>query len=229
VTVPGIETEEELNQIEANGCRKADWPPMWEELAKIARVGGMGEQAFSDCMCDAALRDEILEARLEAQNTYVVESTPSFWINGELRTGVLPESDLDAWIMAAADAAGVDLDAPAEPEAAADPDPEPEPTPADEDAAAPEPDPEPEVAEAPDPESEPVEEAEPSPPPAAETAAPEPAPADAAADAPEPTDAAATEPAAESSGGSMAIWLVIAVVAIAIMAYLLISRRGRSS
>jgi protein-disulfide isomerase len=53
------------------------------ELQKIARLAGIGEQAFQACMNDQALADEIVARRQEGDKTYQIKSTPGFVVNGK--------------------------------------------------------------------------------------------------------------------------------------------------
>jgi len=70
-----------------------DWGPMadpTDALKRIARLGGISDQKFAECMADKALQDSILASRFEAQNKYGVDSTPTFFINGKKLVGALP-------------------------------------------------------------------------------------------------------------------------------------------
>jgi protein-disulfide isomerase len=53
------------------------------ELQKIARLAGIGEQAFQACVNDQALADEIVARRQEGDKTYQIKSTPGFVVNGK--------------------------------------------------------------------------------------------------------------------------------------------------
>jgi protein-disulfide isomerase len=53
------------------------------ELQKIARLAGIGEQAFQACMNDTVLADEIVARRQDGDKTYQIKSTPGFVVNGK--------------------------------------------------------------------------------------------------------------------------------------------------
>lgn len=53
------------------------------ELQKIARLAGIGEQAFQACVADQALADEIVARRQEGDKTYQIKATPGFVVNGK--------------------------------------------------------------------------------------------------------------------------------------------------
>ncbi len=52
-----------------------------DNLAQIARLGGIGADQFKACMNDKALSDSILKSRLDAQNKYAVSGTPTLIVN----------------------------------------------------------------------------------------------------------------------------------------------------
>ncbi|MEE2694370.1 MAG: DsbA family protein [Pseudomonadota bacterium] len=68
--------------------------PVEEQLAKLARVSGMGQEKLSNCLEDEALAERIIQSRLESQNTYNIESTPSFLVGDQLIVGVPSEERL---------------------------------------------------------------------------------------------------------------------------------------
>src|SRR6516225_7149531 len=51
-------------------------------LAKLARLGGMGKEEFDACLRNKQLEDSIVESRFVASKTLDVNSTPTFFING---------------------------------------------------------------------------------------------------------------------------------------------------
>jgi protein-disulfide isomerase len=56
------------------------------ELAKIAQLAGIGQDGFDKCLKNADLAKGIMAIRDKAANTYGVEATPTFFVNGkELR------------------------------------------------------------------------------------------------------------------------------------------------
>ena len=59
-------------------------------LARIAKLGGMGDEKFKACMDDKALVDRIVASRFEAEKTYGVKSMPTFIVNGQKIAGAVP-------------------------------------------------------------------------------------------------------------------------------------------
>jgi protein-disulfide isomerase len=56
------------------------------ELAKIAQLAGIGQDGFDKCLKNEDLAKGIMAIRDKAANTYGVEATPTFFVNGkELR------------------------------------------------------------------------------------------------------------------------------------------------
>jgi protein-disulfide isomerase len=56
------------------------------ELGKIAQLAGIGEDGFDKCLKNEDLAKGIMAIRDKAANTYGVEATPTFFVNGkELR------------------------------------------------------------------------------------------------------------------------------------------------
>jgi protein-disulfide isomerase len=53
------------------------------ELKKLARLGGIGEEAFNACMADEKLRDEIIASRLNGEKVHGITATPGFVVNGK--------------------------------------------------------------------------------------------------------------------------------------------------
>ena len=53
------------------------------ELKKLARLGGIGEEAFNACMSDQKLADEIIASRLNGEKVHGITATPGFVINGK--------------------------------------------------------------------------------------------------------------------------------------------------
>lgn len=58
-------------------------------LRRIARLGGISDEQFDACMKDDALSKKIVAGEYEAQKAYGVESTPTFFINGNKVVGAL--------------------------------------------------------------------------------------------------------------------------------------------
>ena len=68
--------------------------PVEAQLVKLARVSGMGQEKLLNCLQDEALAEKIIQSRLESQNTYNIESTPSFLVGDQLIVGVPSEERL---------------------------------------------------------------------------------------------------------------------------------------
>lgn len=58
-----------------------------EALSRIARIGGISEDRFNACMTDEKLADSIVGERLQAEQQYGIESTPTFFVNGQKLVG----------------------------------------------------------------------------------------------------------------------------------------------
>lgn len=62
--------------------------PNWmQSLSRIGRMAGLSQQAFDACMADTQLEEKILALRLEGANTFNVQATPSFVVNGKTLSG----------------------------------------------------------------------------------------------------------------------------------------------
>jgi len=84
--------------------RQENWAfsePVEKGLASLAQLAGMGRNRFESCLQDEALADEIIQSRLDSQNEYDIESTPSFAIGGKLVSGVPSEERFTELIAAA--------------------------------------------------------------------------------------------------------------------------------
>jgi protein-disulfide isomerase len=66
-----------------------------DALAKIAKVSGMSDQQFAACMKDEAVQKRVLDSRLQAEQQYKVESTPTFSINGIRVVGAQPYPEFE--------------------------------------------------------------------------------------------------------------------------------------
>lgn len=53
-----------------------------QELGRLAKLGGIGEDQFKKCMADEKLADAVTASRYTAEKEYGVDSTPTFFING---------------------------------------------------------------------------------------------------------------------------------------------------
>jgi protein-disulfide isomerase len=57
------------------------------ELGKIAQLAGIGEDGFDKCLKNEELAKGIMAIRDKAANSYGVEATPTFFVNGKLVRG----------------------------------------------------------------------------------------------------------------------------------------------
>ncbi len=58
-----------------------------EQLSGIAKVGGMSQEEFDACMDNSELETTLLQERLEAMQALNIQSTPTFFVNGEKLQG----------------------------------------------------------------------------------------------------------------------------------------------
>jgi protein-disulfide isomerase len=65
-----------------------------KQIATIAKSAGMDQAAFDACINDPARKDQIKATQDEAANKFKVNSTPSFFINDRVLSGV---SDYEAF------------------------------------------------------------------------------------------------------------------------------------
>jgi len=64
-------------------------------LSRIGKQAGLGQQQFESCLKDQALLDKILAERKYASDVLKVDSTPTFFINGEKLKGEHAFEDFD--------------------------------------------------------------------------------------------------------------------------------------
>lgn len=72
------------------------WAPLNDPtpaLQRIARLGGISDDQFNKCMSDDALSKSIVAGEYQAQTSYGVNSTPTFFINGKKLVGALSYDD----------------------------------------------------------------------------------------------------------------------------------------
>ena len=70
-----------------------------DTLKRIGAQNGMGDQAVEACLKDQTLLDQLTADRKIGNEVVGVDRTPTFFINGEKSTGVIPFADLDRKIM----------------------------------------------------------------------------------------------------------------------------------
>jgi len=64
-------------------------------LQTISKQAGISEQAFNECLKNQQVLDGIEEVRQRASQKFNVQSTPTFFINGELFRGALTLAELE--------------------------------------------------------------------------------------------------------------------------------------
>jgi protein-disulfide isomerase len=66
-----------------------------EALAGLAKQAGVSQAAFETCLKDQKLYDEVKKTRDRASETFKVNATPTFFVNGREMTGELPIAEFD--------------------------------------------------------------------------------------------------------------------------------------
>jgi protein-disulfide isomerase len=66
-----------------------------QPLMKIAKQAGMSEQAFNDCLKDEKILNGINEVRDRGSKVFKVDSTPTFFINGNRLSGAQDLSEFE--------------------------------------------------------------------------------------------------------------------------------------
>ncbi len=69
-----------------------------EPLAAIAKQAGFTQQSFEACLNDKELLGKIQQTRDRAAQAFKVDSTPTFFINGEKHSGEMAIDDLEKLI-----------------------------------------------------------------------------------------------------------------------------------
>jgi protein-disulfide isomerase len=64
-------------------------------LLAIAKQAGFTQQSFEACINDKALLGKVQQMRDRGAQKFKVDSTPTFFINGERHAGAMPIEDLD--------------------------------------------------------------------------------------------------------------------------------------
>ena len=68
----------------------------FQALTQIARLGGIGKDKFQSCLRDKKLQEGILKQRLDGNQKYQVNSTPTLFINGKKFSGGLTLGQIKA-------------------------------------------------------------------------------------------------------------------------------------
>ncbi len=79
-----------------DGWARSDNPTL--ALARIGLHGGMSQKAFEACMKNKEIETKILAQRLEGQEKFSVNSTPTLIINGQVHAGALTIAEIDSII-----------------------------------------------------------------------------------------------------------------------------------
>jgi protein-disulfide isomerase len=69
-----------------------------DALLQIARLAGFSQEKFEACLTDQKLLDDIRAVRQRGANDFKVESTPTFFINGDKYAGALSVDEMSAII-----------------------------------------------------------------------------------------------------------------------------------
>jgi protein-disulfide isomerase len=67
-----------------------------DRLLQFARQAGFTKESFDKCMDDKELFNKIVESRTRAHETFGVDSTPSFFVNGKRLSGEHEVKDFDS-------------------------------------------------------------------------------------------------------------------------------------
>ncbi len=63
-------------------------------LLQISKLAGFTQESFEACLKNQPLLDKVQQVRQKAERDYGVQSTPTFFINGEKHTGVLSVEEM---------------------------------------------------------------------------------------------------------------------------------------
>ena len=66
-----------------------------DALANTLKQAGVGEEAFKKCVDDRQLYADVLAVRARAADKFGVDSTPTFFINGDRHNGEIGPGELD--------------------------------------------------------------------------------------------------------------------------------------
>src|SRR5271166_3827033 len=69
-----------------------------EALQNVVKQTGMGKTQFEACLNDQGLFDKVSAERDLAAKTFKVDSTPTFFVNGDRKPGEIPAQALDAFL-----------------------------------------------------------------------------------------------------------------------------------
>jgi protein-disulfide isomerase len=66
-----------------------------EALRDMVKQTGMGQKEFDACLNDQTLFNQIEQMRAQAAQKFGIDATPTFFINGDKKTGEIPANALD--------------------------------------------------------------------------------------------------------------------------------------
>jgi protein-disulfide isomerase len=66
-----------------------------EALAEVVKQTGMTQKDFESCLQNQQLYDEVKKERDDASKNFHVNSTPTFFVNGQLLSGEMPIAEFD--------------------------------------------------------------------------------------------------------------------------------------
>jgi protein-disulfide isomerase len=75
-----------------------------EKLLQIAKQAGFTKEKFDQCIGDKALFEKIVETRTRGHETFGIDSTPTFFVNGKRLTGDQTVAAFEAMLSGAASA-----------------------------------------------------------------------------------------------------------------------------
>lgn len=67
-------------------------------LMQIARLAGFTQETFEACLKNQSVLDKVMAVRDKAKDEFKVESTPTFFINGEKHAGTMSVEDMSKLI-----------------------------------------------------------------------------------------------------------------------------------
>ena len=67
-------------------------------LLQISRLAGFSQESFEACLTDQQLLNDVRAVRSRGQQEFGVDSTPTFFINGEKYSGALSVDEMSAII-----------------------------------------------------------------------------------------------------------------------------------
>lgn len=84
-----------LDVLFRSQSRWATDPEPVAALEQVARIGGIGKEAFASCLQNEAVKERVVTSRLKGDDMFKIESTPTFIINGRKYPGAMPFSEFD--------------------------------------------------------------------------------------------------------------------------------------